>query len=232
MTDSYPPAHYIDYSVPFAVIFDMDGVIVDSNPYHKIALQQFCEKHGYHLSDDELRNRVFGRTNKDWLMSLFNGKVTAQQIKEFEEEKEALFREIIAPHIQPVKGLIQFLEKLEEQKIPRAVATSAPPANVIFTLEKTGTRKFFQVVVDGDMVENSKPHPEIYLKTAALIHYLPQKCVIIEDSLSGIEAGRRAGCRVIGITTTHSRSELQPVTDLVIDDFDQLRLGEIRKWFI
>lgn len=229
MTESYFSR---GFSAPFAVIFDMDGVIVDSNPYHKIALQQFCEKHGYHLSDDELRNRVFGRTNKDWLMSLFNGKVTAQQIKEFEEEKESLFREIIAPHIQPVKGLISFLETLEEQKIPRAVATSAPPANVQFTLEKTGTQRFFQVVINGDAVENSKPHPEIYLKTAAAIHYPPQKCVIIEDSLSGIEAGRQAGCRVIGITTTHSHSELQPVTDLVIDDFDQLRLEAIRKWFI
>ncbi len=180
---------------PFAVIFDMDGVIVDSNPFHKIALQQFCEKHGYHLSDEELRNRVFGRTNKDWLMSLFNGKVTAQQIKEFEEEKESLFREIIAPHIQPVKGLIPFLETLEARKIPRAVATSAPPANVVFTLEKTRTRRFFQVVINGDAVENSKPHPEIYLKTAAAIHYPPEKCVIIEDSLSGIAAGVRPGAR-------------------------------------
>ncbi len=231
MTDSSSPAGHSVYSAPFAVIFDMDGVIVDSNPYHKIALKQFCEKHGYHLSDEELKNKVFGRTNKDWLMSLFNGKVTAQQIREFEEEKESLFREIIAPHIKPVEGLISFLEMLEARQIPRAVATSAPPANVRFTLEKTGTRKFFQVVVDGDMVANSKPHPEIYLKTIAAIHFPPERCIVIEDSLSGITAGRQAGCKVIGITTTHTREELQSVTDLVIDDFVKLNIEDLLKLF-
>lgn len=230
MTDGSSSARYSVSSAPFAVIFDMDGVIVDSNPYHKIALKQFCEKHGYHLNDEDLKNRVFGRTNKDWLMSLFNGKVTAQQIKEFEEEKESLFREIIAPHIQPVKGLIPFLETLEEQKIPRAVATSAPLVNVKFTLEKTGTQRFFPIVVTGDNVINSKPHPEIYLKTAAAIQYPPQKCAIIEDSLSGIAAGRQAGCKIIGITTTHTRDELRD-TDLVISDFRDLTLDDVNNLF-
>ena len=218
-------------SVPaFAVIFDMDGVIVDSNPFHKIALRQFCEKHGYHLSDDELKSRIFGRTNKDWLMSLFDGKVTDQQIKDFEDEKESLFREIFSPHIKPVEGLIPFLEMLETRKIPRAVATSAPPANVQFTLEKTGTQKYFPVVVDGDMVENSKPHPEIYLKTIAAIHFPPERCVVIEDSLSGITAGRQAGCKVIGITTTHIREELSE-TDLIIDHFNDLTIDDLIKLF-
>jgi len=215
---------------PFAIIFDMDGVIVDSNPYHKIALKQFCEKHGYHLSDEELKSRIFGRTNKDWLMSLFDGKVTDQQIKDFEDEKESLFREIFSLHIKPVEGLIPFLEMLETRKIPRAVATSAPPANVQFTLEKTGTQKYFQVVVDGDMVENSKPHPEIYLKTIAAIHFPPERCIVIEDSLSGIAAGRQAGCKVIGITTTHTREELDD-TDLIIDHFNDLTIDDLIKLF-
>jgi len=215
---------------PFAIIFDMDGVIVDSNPYHKIALKQFCEKHGYHLSDEELKSRIFGRTNKDWLMSLFDGIVTSSQIKEFEDEKESLFRAIITPHIKPVKGLISFLEMLELRGIPRAVATSAPPANVRFTLEKTETQKYFQVVVDGDMVENSKPHPEIYLKTIAAIHFPPERCIVIEDSLSGITAGRQAGCKVIGITTTHTREELDD-TDLIIDHFNDLTIDDLIKLF-
>jgi HAD superfamily hydrolase (TIGR01509 family) len=163
-------------------------------------------------------------------MSLFNGKVSAKQVKDFEEEKESLFREIFAPHIKPVEGLILFLEMLEARQIPRAVATSAPPANVQFTLEKTGTQKFFQVVVDGDMVENSKPHPEIYLKTSAAIHFPPERCIVIEDSLSGITAGRQAGCKVIGITTTHTREELDD-TDLIIDHFNDLTIDDLIKLF-
>jgi beta-phosphoglucomutase len=214
----------------FAIIFDMDGVIVDSNPYHKIAFKRFFEKHGFKLSDEELKSRIFGRTNKEWLMSLFDGKVTDQQIKDFESEKESLFREIFSPHIKPVKGLISFLEMLEARKIPIAVATSAPPANVQFTLEKTGTQKFFQVVINGDTVENSKPHPEIYLKTIAAIRYPPQRCIVIEDSISGITAGHQAGCKVIGITTTHTREELAD-TDLVIDNFERLTIDDLVSLF-
>lgn len=217
-------------ALDIAVIFDMDGVIVDSNPYHKTALRQFCEKHGYFLSDEELKTRVFGRTNRDWLMTLFNGKITDQQLKEFEEEKESLFRKIITPHIRPVKGLIAFLDRLEEQGIVRAIATSAPRANVEFTLHHTGAGRYFSTIIYGDMVENSKPHPEIYLKTADVIHYPAERCVVIEDSLSGVESALKAGCRVIGITTTHTREELE-ATDLVIDDFEQLTVDNLLKLF-
>ncbi len=209
----------------FAVIFDMDGVIVDSNPYHKIALRQFCRKHGRELSDEELKTRIFGRTNRDWLTEFFHGKLSEQQFREFEEEKESLFREIILPHIRPVKGLIPFLEKLRSQGVVRAVATSAPRTNVEFTLNHTATGKYFSTIIYGDMVQHSKPHPEIYLKTARAIGFEPGNCIVIEDSLSGIEAAQKAGCRVIGITTTHTGEELAH-TDRVIDHFEDIRISE------
>lgn len=214
----------------FAVIFDMDGVMVDSNPYHKIALQQFCDQHGYHLTDDELKNNIFGRTNKDWLTSLFGETVSPEQLKVFEDEKEALFRRIYAPHLQPMKGLINFLNLLRDNRITRAVATSAPPSNVQFILEKTGTLPYFNVILDGNSVENSKPDPEIYLKTAAAIRFLPQKCIVIEDSLSGVESALSASCKVIGITTTHNRQELSH-THKNINNFDELSLHELNSLF-
>jgi beta-phosphoglucomutase len=214
----------------FAVIFDMDGVMVDSNPYHKIALKQFCEKHGYHLSDEELKNNIFGRTNKDWLISLFGETLTAEQITEYENEKEALFRKIYAPQLQPVAGLINFLKLLKENRISLALATSAPPSNIQFILEETGTFEFFSVILDGHSVRNSKPDPEIYLKTAAVLHYPPEKCVVIEDSISGVISARSAGCKVIGITTTHTRQELRQ-THHNIDNFNDLNLRVLKNLF-
>src|SRR5690606_34565835 len=199
----------------YAFVFDMVGVIADSNPYHKIALRQFCEKHGHTLTETELREKIYGRTNKDWIPNLF-GDIGRSLIKKYADEKEALFRDIYAPHIQPVPGLIEFLEDLQE--IPRAIATSAPIENVDFTLDKTGIRPYFEVILDESFVSRGKPDPEIYLKTATALNLPPGQCIVIEDSLSGVEAAKAAGSRVIAITTTHSQAEF-PAVDLVIDDF-------------
>ncbi|UCE07490.1 MAG: HAD family phosphatase, partial [bacterium] len=199
----------------FAVIFDMDGVIVDSNPTHTIALRKFCEQHGYYLTDDELKARVFGRANKDWLPDIFGDQMTIEQYKKLADEKEALFRKLYVPIIKPLNGLIDFLQILEGNNITRAIASSAPPENVVFTLDKTGTKKYFDVVLDETSFQKGKPDPEICLKTTALIKLPPGKCVVFEDSLSGVEAARKAGCKVIGVTTTHSKDEFIG-TDLII----------------
>jgi beta-phosphoglucomutase len=215
--------------IDFAVIFDMDGVMVNSNPHHKIALTQFCLKHGYFLTEEEMKQKIFGRTNKDWLSKLF-GRLEEEQWKRYEAEKESLFREIFAPHIKPVDGLINFLDLLDENKITKAIATSAPTENVDFTLEKTGTAKYFETIIDGNSVNHSKPHPEIYLKTAEAINYLPKRCVVIEDSLSGVKSAQKAGCKVIGITTTHTAEEFNDV-NFVINDFYELDINMIRILF-
>ncbi len=200
-----------------AFIFDMDGVIVDSNPTHKVALNQFCQEHGYNLSEEDLREKIYGRTNRDWLLNLF-GKLDEETIRQYADEKEALFRKLYTD-IRPLKGLIDFLDKMDKAGIPRAIATSAPRANVDFTLEKTGTGKYFETILDDSFVTEGKPNPQIYLKSAAALGLLPGDCIVFEDSLSGVKAGKRAGCKVIGVTTTHSKAELAE-TDLTIDNFE------------
>ena len=204
----------------YAFIFDMDGVIVDSNPYHKTALQQFCAKHGHPLTEEQLRTKIYGRTNKEWIAQLF-GQITPEQVTAYSDEKEAIFRELFKNDIRPTKGLIQFLEALNASTIPRAIGTSAPRANVDFTLSRTGTTRYFSVILDESNVNHGKPNPEIYLKVAQALNLPPQRCVVIEDSLSGVAAGKEAGSKVIGITTTHSKQELWS-TDMVIDHFEGL----------
>jgi beta-phosphoglucomutase len=203
-----------------AFLFDMDGVIIDSNPFHKIALKAFCKKYGHDLDEEQLRNKIYGRTNKDWIANVF-GSLESTQLKKYADEKEELFRKIYEQDIRPVAGLPEFLAKLEAMKIDRAIATSAPIENVVFTLEKTKLGRYFTTILDESHVTRGKPDPEIYVKTAAALGYKPEDCIVIEDSLSGVQAGKTAGCKVIGITTTHTRSELSE-TDLVINDFIEL----------
>jgi beta-phosphoglucomutase len=203
-----------------AFLFDMDGVIIDSNPFHKIALKRFCKKYGYDLTEEQLREKIYGRTNTDWITNVF-GKLETAQLRSYGDEKEALFRELYDRDIKPVDGLIDFLKRMDEQGIPRAIATSAPRANVDFTLAKTGVGKYFQTILDESFVSKGKPDPEIYLKTAKALNFDPRNCVVFEDSLSGVKAGKAAGCKVVGITTTHTREELSE-TDLVINNFVDL----------
>jgi beta-phosphoglucomutase len=207
-------------SSPIAFIFDMDGVLVDSNPFHKISLQQFCVKYGQNLTEQQLREKIYGRTNKEWIVNVF-GAMSKEKLLAYEDEKEALFRELYQHDIKPVDGLISFLDKLDAQQIPRAIGTSAPRVNVDFVLAKTGMEKYFSVILDEDFVTNGKPDPEIYLKVAAALKFEPGQCVVFEDSLAGVQAGKAAGCKVVGITTTHTPEELQE-TDLVIDNFFDL----------
>jgi beta-phosphoglucomutase len=203
-----------------AFIFDMDGVIIDSNPFHKISLRQFCKKYGHDLGEEQLRERIYGRTNRDWLTNVF-GHLDDDQLKRYADEKEALFRELYQHDIKPVDGLLAFLEKLDDQKFVRAIATSAPRANVDFTLSKTKTEKYFKTILDESYVTKGKPDPEIYLKTATALDFKPSHCIVFEDSLSGVKSAKAAGCKVIGITTTHTRQELHE-TDMIIDNFDGL----------
>ncbi len=214
-----------------AVIFDMDGVIIDSNPYHKESLQQFCKKYGYDLNEEQLRARIYGRTNKEWIPNLF-GEISQTDLEKYAAEKEALFREIFAPHIEALSGLEDFLKKLETAQIPKAIGTSAPRANVDFTLEKTGLGSYFadSVILDESHVHHGKPDPEIYLKVAQEMGFPPQQCIVFEDSLSGVKAGKAANCQVVGVTTTHTPDELAEA-DLFIEDFTQLEIADLEKLF-
>lgn len=206
----------------FAVIFDMDGVLVDSNPYHKIALQKFCEKHGFNLTEEDFKARIYGRTNQDWLTNLF-GNLSGEQLQQYATEKELLYQELYRPFIKEVHGLKEFLHHLQIHEVPYAIGTSAPSMNVTFTLSSIGLTSYFDIILDERFVKRGKPHPEIYLKVAERLEFPPHRCVVIEDSFSGIQAGIAAGAKVVAITTTHTKAELlETGVSLVIDDFDEL----------
>jgi HAD superfamily hydrolase (TIGR01509 family) len=141
-----------------------------------------------------------------------------EQTQAYGAEKEALFREIYKDDIVALDGLETFLKQIQIAGHPVAIGTSAPRANVDFTLTHTSLTHFFPVILDEAFVNHGKPHPEIYLKVAAALNMDPGNCIVFEDSLSGVAAGKAAGCKVVGVTTTHTPEELAS-TDFIIDDF-------------
>lgn len=213
----------------FGVLFDMDGVIADTNPTHKEAIRIFCQRYGKEVSEQFLEEKVYGRTNKEWLPEVFKDK-SDEELLTYAEEKEKVFREMFKDHLKAVDGLPSFLEKLKNAGIKMVVATSAPKVNADFILRGLQITSYFDTVLDSSHVDKGKPEPEVYLRASKAIDMAPENCVVFEDSLSGVKAGKRAGCKVVGITTTHSPKELTSC-DLVIHDFTKLELSDLSRLF-
>ncbi len=215
--------------IQIGLLFDMDGVIAHTNPHHKAVIKDFCKKYEVEVSDEFLEEKVYGRTNKEWIPEFF-GEISDAQLKEFADEKEQLFRDAYQPDLKPVEGLISFLNEMKAAGIPMVVGTSAPYENADFILSGLEIKDYFAAILSSSDVTIGKPHPEIYLKAAAAINLSPENCIVLEDSLAGVKAGKAAGAKVLGITTTHLPSELA-ACDIVITDFKDLHLEDLTNIF-
>jgi beta-phosphoglucomutase family hydrolase len=208
-----------------AVIFDMDGVIVDNDVYHFRAWGELCKNYGLNVSPEVVKS-WFGNTNHMILRNLFGDTVDDKQVVNMGNEKEILYREIYKNDIKALPGLENFLVDLEQNDIIIAIATSAPTVNVDFVLKNTGLRKYFDHIIDASMIKEGKPSPEIYLKSSEVIKLDVSDCLVFEDSFHGIESARRAGMKVIGVATTHAANELKG-TIKNINDFTKIIAKEV-----
>ena len=204
-----------------AVLFDMDGVVIDNLPYHVDAWLLYCERHGIHLTREIFYKDLNGLNSKDTFEWLLKREITIEEIIEMEEEKEEIYRGFYKPFLSPAPGLMDFLALLKANGIKTALGTSAGPGNIDFILDGLGIRAEFDAVIGGAEVTKGKPDPEIYLRAAGLVHVSPEDCWVIEDSLQGIEAGLSAGMKVVGMTTSHSSQELSH-THITSPDFIDL----------
>ncbi len=210
-----------------AVIFDMDGVLVHNDRYHVQAWKQFCREYGKKKTDNEIKS-WFGSTNKTILETIFQKEIPDEEAERMGKKKEEIYRNIYRDDIKPLPGLKDFLEQLKSAKVKTALATSAPEENVDFVLERTGLFEFFEVRTNASEIKSGKPDPEIFLKTSAKLKIEPENCIVFEDSFQGIRAARNAGMKVIGVATSHKRSELKGL-DSVIDDFTRIQISDLIK---
>ncbi len=211
-----------------ALIFDMDGVIVDSNPVHRESWRAYNLRFGIE-TDEAMQQRMYGKRNDEIVRDFFGADLSEEQVAAHGAAKERLFREMMAARLQEslVPGLTGILRDCNG--IPAGLATNAERANVDFVLDGISIgdiplRSCFRVVVDGQQVSRPKPYPDIYLRVAELLGYDPRNCVVFEDSHSGAEAAHAAGARVVGLRTTHKSFKN---IDLTVDDF---RSPELKQW--
>ena len=206
-----------------ALLFDMDGVIVDSNPMHRQAWEIFNRRYGVETTM-AMHERMYGKRNDEIVRDFFGDALSEAEVAERGFAKEALYREMVAGRIEEmlVPGLRNFLER--HRDLPMGLASNAEPENVALFLDGAGLQPYFGAVVDGHQVARPKPFPDIYLRAAKILNTEPENCIVFEDSHSGVAAGLAAGMRVIGLGTTFVNL---PGTVLTVDNFLS---GNLESW--
>ena len=210
----------------FSVIFDMDGVMIDSAEYHQIAWHRIAAELGREFPAGVFE-KAFGLKNPPIINGLLNWATDAAEIDRIADRKESLYRDLIRERGLPVlEGLTDLLRELHAGGIMCAVGSSAPRDNVTCLFENSDLQQYFQAVVTGDDVTHGKPDPEIFLQAAQKLNVPPQQCIVIEDALAGIQAAKAAGMFAVAITSTHPRASFTQA-DRIVDQLSELSVG----WF-
>ncbi len=212
--------------MPQAVIFDMDGVICHTNPFHSQAFKIFFEKRNLFPTEEEFVLHMYGKNNGYILSHFLGRKIEGQELLELEDEKESLFREIYQSQVDPIPGFLAFFHELGKAGFKTAVATSAPFANLELIAGKLDLFPHLKSALASEQVKKHKPDPEVYLKSAHNMSLEPHQCVVFEDSFSGVSAARNAGMKVVGVLSSHTREEL-PVCDHYIDNYLGLEIAKV-----
>jgi beta-phosphoglucomutase len=213
-----------------AVIFDMDGVICHTNPYHSIAFRAFFSSRGLAPTDEEFAQHMFGKSNKYILSHFLQRQIEGEEFLALEEEKEGLFRKIYEPFVDPIAGFLPFFNELAANGVKLGVATSAPKANLELIFSKVHVRNLLGSILASEDVKKHKPDPEVYLKSAENLGMVPAQCVVFEDSFSGVSAALNAGMKVVGVLTSHEKEELPPC-NFYINDYVGLSFAKIKELF-
>ena len=181
------------------LIFDLDGVIIDSMPFHQLAWQRYLEMTG--IGAGESLDFMHGQRNEEIVRGLLGPQADLQTVIAHGAAKEQLYRDMLRERLGEhlVAGIAEWLEHVSGA--PIALATNAERANVDFVLDGGSLRPYFDAIVDGSQVERPKPAPDVYLRAAELLEVPPRNCIVFEDSPVGVAAAISAGMRVVGVLT-------------------------------
>lgn len=208
------------------VIWDMDGVLVDSGPYHLKSWQITLRKYGMDITAEHF-NQLFGVDNRRMMTILLGREPEEDFLQQISTEKESLYRELLHGNAQPLPGVLNCLQRFQDAGIRQALASSAPPANVDVLVEELNLNPFFEYSLSA-LREGlpGKPAPDIFLRAAERLDLSVENCVVFEDSIAGVQAAKTGGFYCIAITSTNPREKLQQA-DGIIDSFQTLPMD----WF-
>lgn len=212
----------------WGVIFDWDGVIVDTANLHNQAWQQLAAEIGRTIPPDFFQ-RSFGMKNETAIRELLGWADNPIQLQKLSQMKEEHFRRLVHKCcILSVPGSLELVRSLKTAGIPYAVGSSTPLENIKCVTERLGISDLFPILVTAEDVSKGKPDPEVFLKAAYKLNIIPTKCIVIEDAPVGIEAAKRAGMKAVAITQTHPPQDLTGA-DLVVESLYQLNIDHLRR---
>ncbi len=205
---------------PLGVILDLDGVVADTGWAHKQAWFALARQYGFRMTEEQFWN-TFGMQNAQIIPLLLGRQVTRQEMVQMGDWKEDRYRAIIAAQLRAPEGLIDLLKDLKAHEIHLAIGSSAPQASIDLILQGLQIAEFFDAVVSGEQVTRGKPAPDTFLLAAQRLGVPPGNCMVVEDAVPGVDAGKAAGMKVVAITTTRKREDLK-AADLIIDSLTEL----------
>jgi beta-phosphoglucomutase len=207
-------------------IFDLNGTLVDDLRFHFDAWREFGAKHGVTL-DDAFLQSINGLKNEDIFPKILGRAVSNDELRELEAEKEERYRALYRPHLEPLRGANELLDRLHRAGVKLAVASSAPPENRALVIEGLGWQERFDAIVASEGLPG-KPAPDVFLAAAKAVGVVPSECVVFEDAVNGVRAAVAAGMKVVGITTTVEANTLREAgATITAADFTSLRDSDL-----
>ena len=209
-----------------AVIWDLDGVIIDSANEHRLAWHRLAQEENIPYSDEQFW-ATFGWRNDAIMPTLF-GPISAEHASALADRKEAYFRELIGETAHALPGAIELMSALHEAGYKQAMGTSTPMANVELISEVLGLKRYLSVFVSGEMVPRGKPAPDIFLKAAELLQVEPRHSLVIEDAVAGVQAAHAGGMYAIAVAGERDLPGLR-AAELMVKDLTQVNVQRIRE---
>jgi beta-phosphoglucomutase len=210
------------------VVFDFDGVVVDSHPVHLRAWKKFLESVGKTVAEEQLQFVLDGRTRND-ILRHFLGELREDELVEYGQEKEQMFRNDAA-NVKLIDGVLSFLQDLNDAQLILGVASSGSRNRVDLLLRQLDLKKHFRIVVTGDDVAEGKPNPALFLRASQDLGIEPFDLLVFEDAVSGVRAARAAGMGCIGIAPAERASRLREAgATHVVPDFCDLSYSKLRE---
>lgn len=212
----------------FGVLFDVDGVLVDSYEAHLKTWQICCRRIGRECSEAEFL-AGFGRTSREFIRETWVDPPSDAEIKAFDEMKEAMFREVIATEFPAMPGARDLIVALADAGIPMAIGSSAPPDNVRVVVDQLQANDLIRTVITGADVVIGKPHPDVFLQGARGIGVSPSRCIVLEDAPVGIQAGLSAGAKCVGVVSRGRTPEQLSMAQYLVSDLTELSPELLRR---
>lgn len=209
-----------------AVIWDLDGVIIDSADEHRRSWHRLAKEEGLPFTDEQFW-ATFGQRN-DTIIPLLWGEMSPERVRELADRKEAYFREFIRETAAPLPGAIELLSALKEAGYRQALASSTPIANIDLISEALGLKRYLTALVSGESVAHGKPAPDVFLKAASELGIEPDKCLVIEDAVAGVEAALAGGMYCIAVAYERDLPGLRAAT-LMVKDLTEVNVERIRQ---